>query len=127
VELTAETRRNGNLLLYGTPRTNAVLALFEDRLPLRFEDGAIRLGDKTFRGKAAAVFAVFPHPENPARCVAVHGGLTPDAIAWGSHLHMHLLPDYIAYDGGLLLDWGFWDSEWKPQAIGNSIRRATAR
>jgi hypothetical protein len=31
--------------------------------------------------------------------VAVHGGATPDAVTWGSHLDMQLLPDYIAYNG----------------------------
>ena len=62
-----------------------------------------------------AVFVVLPHPENPDRYVAVHGGVTPDAITWGSHLDMQLLPDYIAYNGGDLLDWGFFDNRWKAE------------
>ncbi len=43
----------------------------------------------------------------------MHGGVTPDAVTWGSHLDMNLLPDYLVYAGGELLDWGFWDSDWK--------------
>lgn len=62
-----------------------------------------------------AAFVVFPHPENPERYVAVHGGATPDAISWGSHLAMHLLPDYIVYARGEMIDWGFWNNEWKAQ------------
>jgi len=33
--------------------------------------------------------------------------VTPDAICWGSHLDMHLLPDYMVYSEGEALDWGF--------------------
>ena len=44
-----------------------------------------------------------------------NGGVTPDAITWGSHLDMQLLPDYLAYNGGELLGWGFFDNRWKAQ------------
>ena len=57
--------------------------------------------------------AIFPHPENPDRYVAVYGGVTPDALTWGSHLNLNLLPDFIVFNGGDLLDWGFWNNEWK--------------
>ncbi len=114
-ELSDEERKNNNLLLYGTYETNAILAQYEGKLPLKFGADWIEVGGKTFKGAAPAVFAIFPHPENPERTVAVHAGTTPDAITWGSHLHMQLLPDYIAYDGGELLGWGFWDNDWNEQ------------
>ena len=104
-----------NLLLYGTYSTNSVLKRFEGRLPLEFAETSITVAGKTFEGERVAVFAVFPHPENPDRYVAVHGGVTPDAVTWGSHLDMQLLPDYIAYNGGELLGWGFFDNRWKAQ------------
>ena len=63
-----------------------------------------------------AGIAVFPHPENPERYVAVHGGSTPDALTWGSHLDMALLPDYLIYAGGQTLEWGFWGNDWQSQA-----------
>jgi hypothetical protein len=78
-----------------------------------FEQKAIRLGDRTYSGDRVTVFSVFRHPDNPNRYIAVHGGVTPDAITWGSHLNVLLLPDYMVYDGGRMLDWGFWDNEWK--------------
>ena len=71
--------------------------------------------DKVYKGERVAVFAIFPHPENPDRYVAVHGGVTPDAIVWGSYLGVLLLPDYIVYDGGDTLDWGFFDNSWRQQ------------
>ena len=111
-ELTAEDRDGHNLVLYGTPASNSVMAEFTEHLPVAFEDGAVRLGGRLYRGEGAAVFALFPHPRHPRRYVAVHGGATPDAVCWGSHLDMQLLPDYLVYAGGEVLDWGFWDNDW---------------
>ena len=112
-ELTDAERTESNLLLLGTYSTNSVLKRFEGRLPLEFGKNSITVAGKTFGGERVAVFVVFPHPENPNRYVAVHGGVAPDAITWGSHLDMQLLPDYIVYNGGELLDWGFFDNRWK--------------
>lgn len=106
---------DNNLLLYGTYASNSVLARFEGELPLAFDGTTLRLADRVYTAKRAAVFAVFPHPRNPERYVAVHGGVTPDAICWGSHLDMNLLPDYMVYSEGELLDWGFWGNDWKSQ------------
>ena len=114
VDLTGEDRDHHNLLLYGTPSSNAVLAQLAEPLPLAFEDGALRMAGKLYRGQRTALFALFPHPRNPRRCIAVHGGAAPDAICWGSHLDMQLLPDFIVYAGGDVLDWGFWDNGWGP-------------
>ncbi len=114
-DLSEDALAGNNLLLYGTHASNAVLARFEGKLPLAFEGTTVHLADRTHTADRAAVFAVFPHPLNPARTVAVHGGVTPDAICWGSHLDMHLLPDYTVYSEGDLLDWGFWGNDWKSQ------------
>lgn len=114
-QLSDHQRSQNNLLLYGTHATNAVLKRFEGRVPISFDRDSVTVADKTFEGDKVAVFAIFPHPENPDRYVAVHGGVTPDAVTWGSHLDMQLLPDYIAYNGGELLGWGFWDNRWNSQ------------
>jgi hypothetical protein len=112
-DLREDRIRDNNLVLFGTTRSNAILKRYANKLPLAFETGKIRLGDRTFTGERLAVFAVFPHPENPGRYIAVCGGVTPDAITWGSHLSYQLLPDYIVFDRGKMLDWGFWDNSWK--------------
>jgi len=113
-ELSDEEIRGHNLLLCGTPATNRILNRFENRLPLRFGSESVKLGDRTYRGDRVAVFAVFPHPENAERYVAVHGGVSEDAATFGSHLNVLLLPDYLVYDGPKVLDWGFFDNHWRP-------------
>ena len=45
----------------------------------------------------------------------MHGGASADAIAWGSHLDLALLPDFIVYARGEVLDWGFWGNDWRAQ------------
>ena len=114
-DLTDEELLANNLILFGTHATNSILARFAGDLPLSFEDSSIWLSGKSYSSDHAAVFAMFPHPRNPDRYVAVHGGVTPDAHSWGSHLGMQLLPDYLVYSRGEVLDWGFFDNEWKVQ------------
>ncbi len=113
VDLSEEQMRKNNLLLFGTAKSNSVLKHYRDKLRVAFDAGTIRLDNRTYSGERVAVFAVFPHPDNPGRYIAVHGGVTPDAITWGSHLSLQLLPDYVVYDRGRMLDWGFWDNTWR--------------
>ena len=112
-ELTEDERARNNLLLYGTPSTNSVFARYADALPVQVGADSITLGGRTWKRPGVAAVAAFPHPENAERYVAVHTGTTPDAITWGSHLDMQLLPDYLVYAGGELLDWGFFDGNWR--------------
>jgi pimeloyl-ACP methyl ester carboxylesterase len=114
-ELTEEERKNSNLILYGTFESNSVMKMFEGKLPIEFDGKVIRVGGRTYAGDDTTVFTVLPHPENPDRCVAVHGGVTDDAITYGSHIDLGLLPDYMVYSKGQLLDWGFWGNDWKAQ------------
>ncbi len=102
-----------NLLLYGNYNTNSILKSFEGQLPLKFNEDSIEVCGRKFKGDKVAVFAVFPHPNNPERYVAVHGGVEPDAVTWGSHLDTMLLPDYIVYNRGKTVDWGFWGNDWE--------------
>jgi pimeloyl-ACP methyl ester carboxylesterase len=112
-ELTEDEARGSQLILFGTERTNALVARYIDRLPLKFGDKSLELDGKTFAGDDVALFALFPHPDNPERCLAIHGGVSPDAIVYGSHLNQLLAPDYLVYNRGQILAWGFWNNEWK--------------
>ena len=90
-----------------------MLAQYGKSMPIQFEEDHISICGRDFRGDAVAAIAIFPHPEHDERYVAVHGGTTEDAICWGSHLDMALLPDYLVYAKGEVVEWGFWNSEWR--------------
>jgi predicted esterase len=112
-DLTDALLRENNLLLYGTFSSNSVLARMKGKLPICFDGDTLVVSDREYHAAGCAAFAVFPHPENPKRYVAVNGGITPDAICGSSHFDMHLLPDFIVYDKEKLIDWGFWNNEWR--------------
>ena len=102
-----------NLLLYGTYSSNRVLARMEGKLPVLFDGDRLLVCDREYSAEGCAVFAIFSHPENPERYVAINGGVTPDAICGSSHFDMHLLPDFVVYNNKALIDWGFWNNEWR--------------
>jgi hypothetical protein len=98
-----------NLLFVGNPRSNAALQRLASSLPVVFGDRRLQLGGRTFTGEHLACTAVFPHPDN-RRYVGIIGGSEPDALCWGSHLNLQLLPDYIVFDRARVAGWGFFDS-----------------
>jgi hypothetical protein len=103
-----------NVIAFGTPATNALLAEVAGPLGIVFGPGLVRLRGREWRGRDVALIAVLPHPDGSDRYLAIHGGATPDAITHGAHLHWQLLPDYLVYDGDRVLDWGFLDNSWNP-------------
>ena len=105
-----DTRRN--VIAFGTPATNALLGRLAGPLGLEFGADVIRLRGREWRGRDLALIAVLPYPDGSDRYVALHGGVTPDAIAAGAHLHWQLLPDYLVYDGERVVDWGHLDNAW---------------
>ena len=111
-EVTDDQIADRNLMLYGNYSSNAVLKRYEAQLPLAFSQKKVQIFDKTYTGDDVAVFAVMPHPTNPQRYITILGGATPDALCWASHIDMQLLPDYLVFDRGHVLDWGFWSNQW---------------
>jgi hypothetical protein len=112
-EYLASGDQTRNVVAFGTPATNALLATLAGRLGLEIGGDAVRLRDREWRGRQVALIAVLPHPDGGDRYVAVHGGVTPDAITAGAHLHWQLLPDYLVYDGERVVEWGHFDNRWQ--------------
>jgi predicted esterase len=103
-----------NVIAYGTPQSNALIGGVADRLNVFAEPGAIHVGDRTFSRGGLGLIAVLPFPDGSQRYLGMHGGSSPDAITSGSHLNWQLLPDYLVYDAGQPLEWGFFDNQWQP-------------
>jgi pimeloyl-ACP methyl ester carboxylesterase len=99
-----EDVESSNLILFGTPGTNAVLKRIAGRLPA----GLVKSG---------ATF-IYPNPENPARYVVVWTGKllsVPEAdvphASW--IMPLNLLPDYVQLRDGKIVSGGHFDSDWK--------------
>ncbi len=112
IPITAELLARANLLCIGNFKSNAVLARLADELPVVFGETTVKLAGKTYQGDHLAFYAILPHPDGK-RYVAMLAGNEPDAICWGSHVGVQLLPDYLVFDHERAVEWGFWDSTWR--------------
>lgn len=75
-ELTDEQIESKNLILFGDPSSNAVLAKVVEDLPVTWTKGALEVGGKTYDPKSQAVSLIFPNPLNPTRYVVINSGHT---------------------------------------------------
>lgn len=112
VAIDREVLRRANLFLIGNSDSNAVLAKLAPQLPIGFEQGKLKLAGKTYHGEHLAFYAVLPHPDGK-RYVALLAGNEPDAICWGSRVGLQLVPDYLIFNHDRVVEWGFWDNNWR--------------
>ena len=60
----------------GRPESNAVLKRIADTLPIAWDDGQIKVGDRTFAAENHALILIYPNPLNPERYVVLNSGFT---------------------------------------------------
>lgn len=111
-EIEDEDVRGSNLVLYGSFESNAVLRRFRDHLPVDIRARGVEIAGRAFAGEHLGFMCLFPHPENPDRCLAMVSGTSPEAVAGCSHLNLQLLPDYVVWRGAETW-WGFFDNDWR--------------
>ncbi len=75
-ELTDEQVEGNNLVLFGDPSSNAVLAKVIDDLPVTWTKGSLEVGGKKYDPQTHAVSLIFPNPLNPTRYVVINSGHT---------------------------------------------------
>jgi hypothetical protein len=115
----AEMARS-NLILFGTPKTNTVLAKLAPRLPVRFTDGGYEILGKAYpANEKTGLMFIYPNPLAPGRSIVVCHGL-PYGDKLGVNHKYDLLPDYIVYSDQADYDdspatWcaGFFDTAWQ--------------
>lgn len=103
-----------NLILWGDPANNRILARIADKLPLKWP------------AAPQALILIYPNPLNPKKYVVLNSGFTfrePDYLS--NARQTPKLPDYAVVDvstlpatnsrfPGKILKAGFFDEEWKP-------------
>jgi hypothetical protein len=65
-----------NLILWGDPTSNAVLARIADKLPIRWGDEQITAGGQSFDAATHAPVLIYPNPLNPRKYVVVNSSFT---------------------------------------------------
>jgi dienelactone hydrolase len=114
-----------NLVYWGTPKSNPHIAAMLDKLPIRWTDKVVGMGDLEFDATKVVPVLIYPNPANPAKYVVLNSGLTfREAHDRTNSQQNPKLPDWAFIDitqpptdelPGKVLAAGFFDEEWKYQ------------
>jgi len=120
--VTADDMANTNLVLWGDPGSNKVLAKLLAQLPIQWTKDKLTMGTQSASATDHAPILIFPNPANPNRYVVVNSGFTFRMGARVSNsLQTPKLPDWALIDlntppselwPGKVVDAGFFDEQW---------------
>src|SRR5271154_5279360 len=126
--VTDEDIAGSNLVLWGTPDSNAVLKRIADKLPIRWEGDQIVVGDRKFPADQNAPILIYPNPLNPKRYVVLNSGFTYREYDYLNNARqVPKLPDFAVVDidvpvssqaPGGIVHAGFFDEHWHLAADG---------
>ena len=112
-----------NLVLWGTPRSNSVLKRIADKLPIRWEEDQIVVGEQKFPADQHALILICPNPLNPERYVVLNSGFTYREYEYLNNARqMPKLPDWAVVDlrtppdsqaPGKIVASDFFDEHWQ--------------
>lgn len=122
----AEDIANFNLVLWGDPGGNLILARLLDRLPLQWGGEKLVLGLSRLDAARHAPILIYPNPLNPQRYIVLNSGFTfRQGSTTSNSLQTPKLPDWALIDLGTAPDarWpgrvveaGFFDEAWRYSA-----------
>ena len=112
-----------NLVLWGDPSSNKVLARIAKKLPIRWDAQGVHVGGKTYDPARYVPVLIFPNPLNPKRYVVLNSGFTYREYDYLNNARqVPKLPDYAIIDTsvpvsprapGGIADAGFFDETWQ--------------
>jgi hypothetical protein len=112
-----------NLVLWGDPSSNTVLARIAGKLPLRWTSTAVEAGKDSFTAEHHVPVLIYPNPLNPKKYVVLNSGFTFREYDYLNNARqVPKLPDYAVIDvrtprtsrlPGAVVAAGFFDEEWK--------------
>ncbi len=121
-ELTDEDLEQFNLVLFGTPETNSVIARMAERLPITIGDHSYALQGKTYQGDNLGLVLCYPNPLAPDRYVLIYAGNLYGRKCSVNHKH-DMLPDFLIFDSTRFTTGdteanvcgGWFDVDWLPK------------
>jgi pimeloyl-ACP methyl ester carboxylesterase len=93
--ITKADMASNNLILWGDPQSNQLLAKMIKQLPIRWDGNGVRLAGKSYSTTEYVPVLIYPNPLNPKRYVVLNTGFTFSEVAHLSNsLQVPKLPDY---------------------------------
>ncbi len=121
--VTDEQIKNANLILWGDPSSNAVLAKIADKLPVKWTPTTVIVGTETYPAGTHVPMLIFPNPLNPTKYVVINSGFTFREYAYLNNARqVPMLPDYAVIDTttppnsrypGKVVRAGFFGEQWE--------------
>jgi pimeloyl-ACP methyl ester carboxylesterase len=122
-DVTADDIASRNLVLWGDPASNALLARLLPSLPLQWDAHGLVFRGKKYDAATHAPVLIFPNPLNPKKYIVLNSGIDFRDEAYGTNsLQTPKLPDFAVIDlreapgprwPGKIVDAGFFDEAWK--------------
>lgn len=123
IELTAQEAANNNLVLWGDPQSNSVIARLLPQLPVRWTSEAIEWQQQRADAGSHVLAMIYPNPETADRYIVLNSGPTfREAHDRTNSLQIPHLPDWAVLDisqpptaeqAGRVVDAGFFDERWQ--------------
>ncbi len=114
---------NHNLVLWGDPTSNKVLAKIADKLPIHWSAKGITVGGKTYAADHHVPVLIYPNPLNPKHYVVINSGFTFREYDYLNNARQTpKLPDFAVVDidvpvssrwPGGVVDAGFFGEKWE--------------
>lgn len=111
-----------NLILWGDPSSNAVLARIADKLPIRWSADAVTVGKVTYPSAHHVPVLIAPNPLNPEKYVVLNSGFTFREYDYLNNARqVPKLPDWTVLDirqpptsraPAHVVDAGFFEEDW---------------
>ena len=90
---------NSNLVLFGDPSSNPLIARIAAKLPIKWSAKQITVGRRTFDAGHHAPILIFPNPLNPKKYVVLNSGFTYREYAYLNNARqVPMLPDWAIVD-----------------------------
>lgn len=122
-EVTEQDAQSANLVLWGDPSSNKVIALIAGRLPMLWNAKQVLVGDRSFPGGTHVPVMIYPNPVNPKRYVVLNSGFTFREYDYLNNARqVSKLPDWAVVDittapdsrwPGKIADAGFFGERWE--------------
>jgi dienelactone hydrolase len=98
-QITPDDIAKHNLVLWGDPGSNAILAQIIDKLPIQWSRDEIRIGRDTYPANQHALIAIYPNPLNPKKYVVLNSSFTFREFAYLNNARqVPMLPDWAVVD-----------------------------
>jgi hypothetical protein len=112
-----------NLILWGDPSSNQIVAKIAAKLPIRWDGNGIRMGDNKYSSANHVPVLIYPNPLNPKKYVVLNSGFTYREYDYLNNARqVPKLPDFAVVDikvplssrapGGIVTA-GFFGEKWE--------------